>query len=157
MDAVTWTVEAATALFVPALASMHEACFETPWSELDIAGVMAMPGAFALVARRGAGAAEVYGGFALAVSAADECEILSIGTIPAERRCGAASALMTQVFRSARERGARAVFLEVDETNIAARRLYLSLGFQRAGRRANYYRSGNETRDAHILRKCLDI
>ena len=51
-------------------------------------------------------------------------------------------------------RGARQCFLEVADTNAAARALYASAGFVEVGRRPGYYRSaGAAPRDAILMRR----
>ena len=50
--------------------------------------------------------------------------------------------------------GLRAVFLEVDEDNAPARRLYARAGFREVGRRPGYYPSGG-SRAALVLRRDL--
>jgi ribosomal-protein-alanine N-acetyltransferase len=49
--------------------------------------------------------------------------------------------------------GARAVYLEVRESNLAARRLYAAEGFVPVGRRPRYYR--RPTEDAIVLRAVI--
>ncbi|TIX76227.1 MAG: GNAT family N-acetyltransferase, partial [Mesorhizobium sp.] len=49
--------------------------------------------------------------------------------------------LMDAVLRELHAQRAEALFLEVDETNVAAIALYRRLGFREVGKRANYYRS----------------
>jgi ribosomal-protein-alanine N-acetyltransferase len=80
--------------------------------------------------------------FALAWLVSDEIHLLHLGTHPAERRRGAARALMNALLQEARTRGARLVLLEVRHTNLAARSLYESMGFQVGGVRQGYYRDG---------------
>ncbi|RUX64079.1 ribosomal-protein-alanine acetyltransferase, partial [Mesorhizobium sp. M7A.F.Ca.US.014.04.1.1] len=45
------------------------------------------------------------------------------------------------VLRELYAQRAEALFLEVDETNVAAIALYRRLGFREVGKRPNYYRS----------------
>jgi [ribosomal protein S18]-alanine N-acetyltransferase len=53
-------------------------------------------------------------------------------------------------------KGIRTVFLEVEENNQPARRLYRSAGFSVVGRRESYYRqSGGEALDALLMRRDL--
>jgi ribosomal-protein-alanine N-acetyltransferase len=52
-----------------------------------------------------------------------------------------------------RQWGVATVFLEVRESNSAARRLYGALGFAQVGRRRNYYR--RPTEDAVVLRATI--
>ena len=53
-------------------------------------------------------------------------------------------------------RGVQIVFLEVEENNQPARRLYQRAGFTVAGRRERYYRqSGGEQSDALLMRRDL--
>jgi ribosomal-protein-alanine N-acetyltransferase len=95
-------------------------------------------------------------GFALARVAADEAELLSLGVIPAARRQGIGQALLDDVIRVAAARQAAALFLEVAETNEAARRLYGTNGFSAVGRRPDYYQRPNTVPiSALTLRRAL--
>jgi ribosomal-protein-alanine N-acetyltransferase len=52
--------------------------------------------------------------------------------------------------------GVNSVFLEVDERNLPARRLYAGVGFREVGRRPNYYaESGEQAGAALVLRRDL--
>lgn len=142
----------AGATTVELLARLHAGCFADAWDTAAIARLLAMPGAFACLAVDGTptgGGMPV--GFVIARQAADELEIVSIGVLPAARRGGAGQALLRAACDRAAADGATACFLEVAETNAAARALYLRLGFAQAGRRPRYY----GTEDALVLRKPL--
>jgi ribosomal-protein-alanine N-acetyltransferase len=52
-------------------------------------------------------------------------------------------------------RGVRTAFLEVRESNLAARALYGSRGFTEIGRRHRYYRRPVE--DALVMRRILEV
>jgi ribosomal protein S18 acetylase RimI-like enzyme len=58
-----------------------------------------------------------------------ECYLAELYVAPARRRQGLGRALMQAAVREARSRGADTMNIEVDEPDIAARRLYESLGF----------------------------
>ena len=75
-----------------------------------------------------------------------EREILNLAVDPAERRKGLARGLL----RDALGRANGAWFLEVRASNAAAIQLYESAGFQRAGRRPDYY--DNPAEDAIVMR-----
>lgn len=69
-----------------------------------------------------------------------EREILNLAVLPSYRRVGIASALLQE------ELSHDAVFfLEVRESNAAARELYRRHGFQEIGHRKNYYQYPPET------------
>ena len=81
-------------------------------------------------------------GFLVSRQVADgEREILNIAVHPRYRRLGIAKELL----RAEIARGSGAYFLEVRESNAAARRLYESLGFQAVGERPGYYENPPET------------
>jgi len=67
-------------------------------------------------------------------SAGLECYLAELYVIPAQRRQGLGRALMEAALREARDRGADTMDIGVDQPDLAARRLYESLGFSnRAG------------------------
>lgn len=58
-----------------------------------------------------------------------ECYLAELYVVPAQRGHGLGRALMEAAIRDARDRGADTMDIGVDEPDIAARRLYESLGF----------------------------
>lgn len=136
-------VEPAGLTHVRVLTALHAACFDDSWSAGAMADVLASPGAFACVALPDDAAEPAPVGFALARVAADEAELLSLGVVPTSRRRGAARALLDAIIRQAQRRGAVTLFLEVAETNDAARLLYAANGFVAVGRRPDYYQRPN--------------
>ena len=81
-------------------------------------------------------------GFIVSRRVADkEREILNIAVHPEFRRLGVA----TELLRAEIARWPGAHFLEVRESNIAARSLYEGLGFQAVGTRPGYYDNPPET------------
>lgn len=94
--------------------------------------------------------------YLVAMEAADEVHLLNITTTPAHRRQGHARRLMGALIGQARERGAQSLWLEVRESNQAARALYEALGFATTGVRKGYYPSGGTQReDARVM--CLPL
>ena len=75
-----------------------------------------------------------------------ECEILNLAVAPDFRRQGIARDLCRKVLEGFRG----AVYLEVRESNQAARDLYESLGFKELDRRYRYYY--NPPEDAIVLK-----
>jgi ribosomal-protein-alanine N-acetyltransferase len=95
-------------------------------------------------------------GFILSRRALDEAEILSIAVARAARGQGLARALLGLHLRRLASLGLRAVFLEVEEDNMAARKLYARAGFAEAGRRSDYYVQGRaRPAAALVLRRDL--
>jgi len=83
-------------------------------------------------------------GFAVARFTADECELENIVVRPESQRCGIGRKLLAALLESARAKGATRMFLEVRESNRAARALYEKCEFTESGRRADYYSSPKE-------------
>ena len=81
-----------------------------------------------------------------------EAEVLTIAVHPDARRRSIGRILVTHLEQSAASRGCEVLHLEVEDANAAARGMYLALGYQEVGRRANYYGSG---RDAVLMSKPL--
>ena len=78
-------------------------------------------------------------GFALIRIAADEAELLTIAVDPKWRGKGVGRALMDAAFADLMLSPARRMFLEVDEQNVPAIRLYKRLGFEAISTRKGYY------------------
>jgi ribosomal-protein-alanine N-acetyltransferase len=70
----------------------------------------------------------------------DEWHIFNLVVSPEYKRRGIGEQLLRSGARAANMRGATRAVLEVRESNEAARRLYLKLGFVVLGRRRDYYR-----------------
>jgi [ribosomal protein S18]-alanine N-acetyltransferase len=79
----------------------------------------------------------------------DELHINTMAVAASRRRQGVASGLLKFVLTDARAAGARNATLEVRQSNIAAIRLYESLGFRVVAKRPGYYTRPEE--DALIL------
>ena len=148
-QAIAPGIREAAAAEAPLFAALHAECFDNPWTDHDFAELMAMPGTTALIA---AEAGEPVG-FLLLRRAADEAEILTIGTRPFARRRGVAKALIDHAAGSP---GTDRLFIEVAASNGPAKALYAACGFSEAGTRRNYYaRPGGAREDALLLRKEL--
>jgi ribosomal-protein-alanine N-acetyltransferase len=89
-------------------------------------------------------------GFLIARALGLDWEIENIAVDEAVRRRGFGATLVRDFLRLARTRGAACVFLEVRESNQAARKLYQKLGFVPCGRRKSYY--NNPLEDAVVYR-----
>jgi len=132
----------------PAFATAHAASFQRGWSEDEFRRLLLDR---AVVAHR-AMAGRALVGFILSRLAADEAEILSVAIAPAWRGRGYARPLLDLHLRRLAGLGARVVFLEVDEHNAPAVRLYRRAGFFEVGRRQSYYDSST---NALVLRRDL--
>jgi len=78
-------------------------------------------------------------GFLVARIAGDESELENIVVTDRRARQGIGSTLVQELCHAARSRGVHRIFLEVRESNRAARALYESCGFTLNGQRAAYY------------------
>jgi len=144
----------ATRADAEALAAVHAAAFDAPWSADDIVRFAEDRGGFALAAEMDDG--DGIAGFILCRAIAGEAEILTLAVAPAHRRRGLASALVETAAAVAAE-SAEAMFLEVAEDNPGALALYQRLGFAIAGRRAGYYgRPAGGAVDAIVMRRALN-
>ena len=83
-------------------------------------------------------------GFLIARCLETEWEIENIIIADRVQRQGWGTRLLGTFLNLARKRGAKSVFLEVRESNSAARRLYEKWALVENGRRKNYYTNPNE-------------
>ena len=123
-----------------------------PWSARSWAEILAMPGSFALLAVAG----DEPVGFLTAQILFENCQLLSLGVLPAHRRAGCGRRLVEQLVGVAGRQGVDSIQLEVAENNRRARAFYEGLGFTLAGRRSGYYRGPDGAAlDALILARSL--
>ncbi len=92
-------------------------------------------------------------GFLVAHQLAPEWELENIVVGEAFRSQGIGTGLMEAFFLHAKQAHGASVFLEVRESNDAAKRLYEKLGFHEVGRRKCYY--GSPLEDAVLYSKEL--
>jgi len=131
-----------------AIAALHAASFQRGWGEDEFHRLLVDR---AVVAHR-AMIGRTMVGFILSRMAAGEAEILSVAIAPAWRGRGFARPLLDLHLRRLAGLGVRAVFLEVDEHNEPACRLYRNAGFSEVGVRKGYYQEGAS---ALVLRRDL--
>ena len=129
------------------LAALHASAFAEAWSAEWLAKLLVQPGTFAFLVPAQ--------GFVLARAGGGEAEVLTLAVEPAARRRGIASALVRAAAAQGWELGAQSLFLEVAEANLAAKNLYLRLGFVEVARRKGYY--GGAGADALVLRAKLPL
>jgi ribosomal-protein-alanine N-acetyltransferase len=95
-------------------------------------------------------------GFVISRIAVDQAEILSIAVAVPHRGQGLARKLLDVHMGRLAAYGTSSLFLEVDERNEPARRLYAGFGFREVGRRESYYPdAGKQAGAALVLRRDL--
>jgi ribosomal-protein-alanine N-acetyltransferase len=123
------------------LSRIHGEAFARAWGDGEFQSLVSQASVFGYLACPEGRARDRAAGFVLCREAAGEAEILSIGVLNAHRRAGLGWRLMRSAIQEAVRRGAEELFLEVDETNLAAVHLYNRLGFIKVGERRAYYKA----------------
>lgn len=90
------------------------------------------------------------GGFIIGTKIGEEWEIENVAVKPDARRRGLGSHMVGEFINLAKIMGAKAIYLEVRESNRAARALYEKWAFTEEGRRKSYYKDPEE--DALVLK-----
>jgi ribosomal-protein-alanine N-acetyltransferase len=145
-------LSAATSRDAAAIAALHGASFRRGWSEQEVEGLLTDRHVIAHRAMTGT----TMAGFIMSRLVEDEAEILSVAVAGSRRGRGLARNLLNLHLGRLAGFGARAVFLEVDEHNKAAIRLYDRAGFHEISRRPNYYPgAAGEAVAALVLRRDL--
>jgi [ribosomal protein S18]-alanine N-acetyltransferase len=148
----TAAIESATGRDAARLAQLHGASFHRGWGEGEFDSILAERNTLIHVLRM----RRKIIGFAVSRLAADEAEILSIAIDPAYRGRGLSRDLLLTHLGHLAGRGIEKVFLEVEENNQPARRLYERTGFAVIGRRERYYQQpGGEHLNALLMRRDL--
>jgi ribosomal-protein-alanine N-acetyltransferase len=146
------TLSEAASRDAAAIAALHAASFRRGWSEQEVEGLLTDRRVITHRAMIGS----TITGFIMSRLVEDEAEILSVAVARPRRGRGLARNLLNLHLRRLAALGARAVFLEVDEHNKAAIRLYDRAGFREISRRPNYYPgAGGQAVAALVLRRDL--
>ena len=133
------------------VAELEKICFADPWSEKSIASELDHTWSLWLVALDDNNVVGYIG----SQTAVDETDVMNVAVHPDYRRRGIAERLIGILVAELKDRGSRALMLEVRSSNAPAIALYEKLGFSQVGRRKNYYRNPKE--DALILRKEWEV
>lgn len=140
-------IAAATPADIDAVTQLELVAFADPWTRQAFEAALRERHARFRVAHARDGAVV---GYLIAWFVLDEAEIANLAVVPTARRRGVARALLEAIIAEARESRIARLFLEVRESNAAARALYASMGFLPIARRPRYYRKPVE--DAIVLR-----
>ncbi len=145
-------VELATQRDAARLAELHAASFHRGWDEDEFEQMLREDNT--VIHRMRIRSAVI--GFAASRLALDEAEILTIAIEPNHRGHGLSRDLLQTHMGYLAGRGVRALFLEVEENNTPARKLYAKAGFLPVGQRKGYYQDADGRQlNALILRRDL--
>jgi [ribosomal protein S18]-alanine N-acetyltransferase len=134
------------------IAALHAASFRRGWSENEVEQLLLDRQVIAHCAMQG----DKLAGFILSRIAAGEAEILSVAVAAGQQGRGLGRQLLDLHLRRLAGLLVGTVFLEVEESNRPALRLYATAGFRQVGRRASYYpREGDSAAAALVLRRDL--
>lgn len=128
-----------------AVAEIEKLCFFEPWS-VESLQILTRDGGIGFVVLVD-GVVSAYGGMLCVL---DEGQITNIATHPDFRRRGLGRAVVNALAEYAQKNGITGIFLEVRESNSAARSLYAECGFEEIGSRKRFYRAPVE--DAVLMR-----
>jgi [ribosomal protein S18]-alanine N-acetyltransferase len=140
-------VRPATPADLPALLALEgQSAGAAHWSEAEYRRLFAEAARVVLVIGE-----DAVQGFIVGRDLGPEWEIENIVVASSVQRRGLGTRLVKKLLDLTRSRGAQAVFLEVRESNRAARALYSKSGFVETGRRRGYYKNPEE--DALVCKK----
>lgn len=134
---------------IDAIVAIECASFGDPWDRGAFENLLDDPRASFLVAERDGSVR----GYVVAWFVLDEGEIGNLAVSGQARRQGVGALLLDGAIRTAAAAEVESLYLEVRDSNAAARALYASRGFAEVGRRRDYYRRPRE--DALVLKLAI--
>jgi [ribosomal protein S18]-alanine N-acetyltransferase len=137
-------------LDIPVVAAIEKSAYQFPWSEGIFRDCLRVGYVCRVVDVDGD-----MGGYGIMSVGAGEAHILNICIRDEYRSRGLARKVLSYLLERARTVGMREAFLEVRPSNIAASRLYHSMGFEQVGIRRGYYQASVGREDAAVLRRVL--
>lgn len=128
------------------MARLHGQSFTPGWSAQSFADLCADPRSVVVTAPQG---------FALAQSALDDADLLTLVVAPDARGRGLGRGLLARLETRLGHVGVHRLFLEVAADNAPAMALYRATGFSEVGRRKGYYPGPDGATDAVVMCKHL--
>ena len=123
------------------ISELEQECFpQEPWSFKTLAASFDSESFQGVLAEDG-GEIIGYGGITVA---ADTADIDNVAVTELFRNSGVGTAIITELVKIAKERGAQKVFLEVRVSNSVAMEMYLHNGFKGVYARTRYYSDGED-------------
>jgi ribosomal-protein-alanine N-acetyltransferase len=147
-----WSIVALDERHIDGILAIEKESFRQPWQRISYSTELSCRDAMDMVVLHPAHDQIVA--YACLRLNLDELHLLRIAVAPHWRRQGIAAWLLNSCFRKASIRGARAVYLEVRQSNAFAKNLYQKLGFQIMATRPKYFVDTEE--DALIMMKVLE-
>jgi [ribosomal protein S18]-alanine N-acetyltransferase len=135
---------------LPQVVQIEQGAFPFPWST-EAFHMCLQAGVCCWVLERH-GVVEAYGVMSIE---ADKAHILNLCVRPASQRRGLGSKLLAHLLTLARSSQADPAVLEVRPSNVAALKLYKSMGFNVVGMRKRYYEAVQGREDALIMERQL--
>jgi ribosomal-protein-alanine N-acetyltransferase len=132
------------------VARIEARVYPCPWTQANFCYSLQAGLCCWVLERRGV--IEAYGVMSVELGKA---HILNLCVRPASQRCGLGRRMLTHLLDLARHGGADSVMLEVRFSNLPARQLYQSMGFQEVGVHKGYYRLAQGCEDALVMARRL--
>ena len=136
---------------IPEAAKIERLCFSEPWSETALRYLCTSEHTFGVAVLEN-GRLAAYGGMEHVL---DTGSITNVAVHPDFRRCGFAREVLSRLEDRAAELGVKNIFLDVRESNLPAKTLYLSSGYVKVGERRGYYRCPRENAD--VMMKVISL
>ena len=94
-----------------------------------------------------------YNGIAIFSLVEDECELYFLGIEDHKKNLGYGAKLLKKFITDSKALGTKEIFIEVNEVNKVAIKLYVKCGFKKYGVRKNYYKNALNSFDDAVLMK----
>lgn len=132
------------------MAYIHSQSFKNYWKSKTFLKLIKNPSIAMWVAK-----INIPIGLIVSLSTVGESEIITLAVLPQYRKNGIARNLLKSSMVCMSQNGIRKCHLEVATNNCNAVQLYTSEGFKIVGVRKNYYNTGQNPCDAHLMTKNL--
>lgn len=130
---------------IPKIIEIERSSYADPWEESLFIEALGAAGKHLFVDEE----RNELAGYIVFEPVLDEGHITNLAVDKKYRGRGIAAELLNKVLDLAGKLNVKSIFLEVRESNVAAKKLYSKFGFKEIGRRKSYYSAANE--DALVL------